>query len=687
MNRFEKIVSSLTTVRRNWDDVFLRNHPFDGSGEEVKKDPYKRSNLVFVCISTTARSISQVPLMIGKRNSKGTFIPLKSNDPWVRLLNRPNYLMDRYSFVEAIVSHLLLDGNVWVLPFPPSWKSIPAAMFVLPRKNMEPLKGEAGNLMGWNYKPNASSSVIPIRFDEISQVKFFNPDDPIMGQRPLDAGEMPLLGDFKAQKFNNNFFDEGAVPYGVLSAERSLTETQRTRLRQEFEDRHKGFEKSHRLAVLEGGLKYTRVGLSHEDMQFFTLRKYNRDEILQVFGMKKAVISVTDDLNFATAREQRREWWEGTNLPIMRLVCASLSYSFFQDSGIDLEFQFDINSIEALQEQFKDKVDSAFKLYQIGFVGNEINARLQLGFEDKWWRDIWYAPLNMAPVDTERNSAGSQEPAPKPQPLPADENADGKNLLAKTPPLLVSHEKVDKDKRSKHAWDNLMAKTDPLEEQLYRKVKWTFYLLRSKVLDNLFKKSINDVMHMDFEEEKDLLEKYSRIIWEGGMNAGAESLQEDSGISISWDIHDPIAIEFMALKTPLIRNVIDDVKNIVNQICLEGMQNGRSVDEIATSIRAEFTDMVKWRANAIARTEVIGAANFGRYVGIMNSGFAEKEWWTAQDERVREDHKEMDGQTISALGGVVWTFADGTYVRFPGDPLGPAHQVVNCRCIEVVGEK
>jgi hypothetical protein len=192
---------------------------------------------------------------------------------------------------------------------------------------------------------------------------------------------------------------------------------------------------------------------------------------------------------------------------------------------------------------------------------------------------------------------------------------------------------------------------------------------------------------MDYEEEKELIEKYSRIIWEQGMSAGTESLQEDSGISINWDVHDPIALEFMARKTPLIRKVFDDVKNIINQICLEGMNNGRSIDEIATSIRAEFTDLVKWRANAIARTEVMGAANFGRFVSIMNSGFTEKEWWTAQDEKVRDDHKAMDATTISALGGEIWTFPDGTYVRFPGDPLGPAHQVVNCRCIEVVGEK
>jgi hypothetical protein len=62
---------------------------------------------------------------------------------------------------------------------------------------------------------------------------------------------------------------------------------------------------------------------------------------------------------------------------------------------------------------------------------------------------------------------------------------------------------------------------------------------------------------------------------------------------------------------------------------------------------------------------------------------ARKQWVTSHDERVRDSHREVDGETVD-VGGA-WTVG-GWPMRYPGDPEGPPEEVVGCRCgIRIVG--
>jgi uncharacterized UPF0146 family protein len=87
------------------------------------------------------------------------------------------------------------------------------------------------------------------------------------------------------------------------------------------------------------------------------------------------------------------------------------------------------------------------------------------------------------------------------------------------------------------------------------------------------------------------------------------------------------------------------------------------------------------RATRIARTEVTRALNAGILLAAATVPFETyKEWLTAEDEKVR-------GRPFShlALHGTVLPlnqpFRNGEDIRFPGDPLASAENVINCRCV------
>jgi HK97 family phage portal protein len=658
---------------------------------DVMGEPYKKSDLVYICISTTAKAISQVPLIVVRNSgSDGEYKPLSANDPWSQLFSRPNYITDRYSFVESIITYLLHDGEVFIIPFPPGLGP-PGSLWVVRNKFIRPVKDPKSNLLvGWLYNQTGqftagntaiSSEGIPLHVDEVARVYLFNPYDPLKGMSPLEAGKMSIVVDYKASFYTSVFFDEGASPGGVISTENKLGDKQFSRVKEQFEARHQGFKKAHRIAVLEQGLKYTQTGLTQKDMEFGELRKLSAERIYQIFGMKKAVVSVMEDVNYATSREEIKLWWEGTNLPLMSLTTSALNFILFNQNS-DLKLMFDITTVAALKEALKEKVDTGYKMWQMGFTANEINRRLDMGFGNKAWRDTWYVPVNLQPVERALNPPKPTVPAlPTPTtPPPA--------LPPPKPPKALTEggdEKLsDKDEiRGEQSWNNFIHKTAALEEKFEKKVTRVFMDMRKRSLDSLFKstKAPKDLDDELFSEDSKNISRFTDPLYGDAVIVGFTTMLDDIGSSIVFSVSDPEALAFLAMKNIQIKGIIQTIKDQIRVELMEAYEKGDTIDEIATRIRNVF-NMSNSRAKIIARTEILGAAGEGRSLAINRSGYKEKRWFTAMDERVRPQHRAMHGRTIKT--GNPWVMPDGSSLRFPGDSRGPAHQVISCRCIETV---
>jgi uncharacterized protein with gpF-like domain len=111
----------------------------------------------------------------------------------------------------------------------------------------------------------------------------------------------------------------------------------------------------------------------------------------------------------------------------------------------------------------------------------------------------------------------------------------------------------------------------------------------------------------------------------------------------------------------------------------DGYRTGATLPEVAAGVRAVIPTIARWSADAIARTETHGAANYGSNEAAAETGLPlRREWLAAKDERTRESHAEADGQIV----GMDEPFAVGeSFLMYPGDPNAPPEEVVNCRCV------
>lgn len=133
----------------------------------------------------------------------------------------------------------------------------------------------------------------------------------------------------------------------------------------------------------------------------------------------------------------------------------------------------------------------------------------------------------------------------------------------------------------------------------------------------------------------------------------------------------------------------DEVFDAIRLALEEGRQAQESIPQLAARVDDLLGDEDRWagRARTIARTEVISANNTGAresafatadVLGIPRGEVA-RGWLATLDGRTRESHLEADGQIV--FGDQPYTVG-GYDLMSPGDPSGPAEEVVNCRCAE-----
>lgn len=109
-----------------------------------------------------------------------------------------------------------------------------------------------------------------------------------------------------------------------------------------------------------------------------------------------------------------------------------------------------------------------------------------------------------------------------------------------------------------------------------------------------------------------------------------------------------------------------------------GIEMGKSQDEIADLIKDALVGVSEWRAQTIARTEVHTAASWAQQETAKRTGSEmAREWCAVEDDRTRDTHREADGQVV----GMDEPFIVGdSQLDFPGDPNGPPEETINCRC-------
>lgn len=619
--------------------------------------PYRQHPVVHAAIRSKARNIAQVPFELFRAGSD----KVVTAGPVYRLLTDINPHMTMYQFFEAVVTALDIDGESMWYPDTRNVNGLPVYYWRAPASDVTVAK-RGTTPVGWNIKIGN----VPQFFgwDQVMHFRYYNPHDDLRGLSPLASLAVTLESDYSAMRYNGIFFANDGTPGGVLSTEQQLTDAQYERLKTQMIDRRRGVNNAHSTMLLDGGLKYQQVAINNHDMQFLDLRKHAIEEIAMVLGVPKSELQETEAINYATTAALDINYWRRTLIPLLRLIEGTLNSSLLNAHGF--EGYFNVRAIDALNREILEKVEAARGLYSIGVPLNLINERLGLDLGD----DIPYGD--------------------EPHGVPREEKA-----VVKAAPEVpeVKGDIVETARRKQ--WNMEMRRIAPIVGRCSKAVRDYFFRAEQRLIRRLLKsyrssiksgvdwgtdkaeigiKAVPGDMFGDAIDPGELARvtgEHIRAAAESGYLSLPRAVVRGSAAAVARVVQ-ARTVEFVGI-TERLQTAI---RERVAAALIEELTEDQRAQAIVDAVRQEM-EMAMRRARTIARTEVHSAYSSGAYKSMEDSGAKWIQWIASRDERVRESHMAIDGETVK-LGD---RFSNG--LMHPLDSEGDPGEIINCRCVGV----
>ena len=339
---------------------------------------YADKGWVYACVSAIAQAMSGAGFLL--KDGRGR--PVKKH-PVLDLLYRPNPLMSGRDLFQWIAGSLELTGNAFLLKDARAGAR-PTELFPLMAHLVEILPGESAERPIRGYKYRAGGKTAVYQPEDVVHIKYFNPFDMFYGLPPLAAARNAADTLSAAERYNRAFFDNSANVSGVLTADTRLDDAARSRIMRAWLDCHRGEGNAHKVALLEGGLKWQATGMSQRDMDFISGIKLNRETVLAVFHVPPALVGVYDHAPQFNTKEQQRIFWQTTLTPKLTLVLDALSNSLLPDFGEpELWLEPDLSLVSALHEDEEGRSRAAKNYFDMGFSRDEVTDALGLPFPRK----------------------------------------------------------------------------------------------------------------------------------------------------------------------------------------------------------------------------------------------------------------------------------------------------------------
>ena len=380
---------------------------------------YNVSAVVYSCVEKRAKLLASVPWKAMRRNQEGDYEPAPDSD-LQRIIDNPNPDQSFYELMYNASQSLDLAGHAFISEIKAGRRNQPQELWYLNPEKMKIKPGRQRLVDSYEYNNGTKHT---IQADDMVMLKMPNPNNPIFGQPVLMAAGRATDIDRESGIWQKvSLENRGASDINIKVPE-NATSDQVESIKAQYKKQQAGAKNARKALVTNAEIQ--QLGQNAVELDFVNSRKVVWTEICAVFGLSLSNLGMTEDVNLANAEAMDKALWKNTIIPQLELISRQLNHQLVSEFGEEYRLDYDLSNVEALQEDRKDKLDAAERLYRMGVPFNEINQRLELGFDDIEGGDTGYIPSGMIPTsfDMPNNDETVTDESAEAQ---ADaENADG----------------------------------------------------------------------------------------------------------------------------------------------------------------------------------------------------------------------------------------------------------------------
>ncbi|MDD4700016.1 MAG: phage portal protein, partial [Oscillospiraceae bacterium] len=280
------------------------------AGKPVNEHTAMQMTAVYSCVRILAETLAGLPLHVYKYNdSGGKEKHLKH--PLYRLLHdEPNPEMTSFTFRETLMSHLLLWGNAYAQIIRNARGEVIALYPLMPNK-MTVDRDKNGRLF-YLYQRSVEDaptlgkdSLVYLDPSDVLHIPGLGFDG-LVGYSPIAMAKNAIGLAMATEEYGAKFFANGAAPGGVLEHPGTIKDPQK--VKDSWNAAYQGSTNSHRVAVLEEGMKYQQIGIPPEQAQFLETRKFQINEIARIFRVPPHMLADLEKSSFSNIEQQSLEF-------------------------------------------------------------------------------------------------------------------------------------------------------------------------------------------------------------------------------------------------------------------------------------------------------------------------------------------------------------------------------------------
>lgn len=656
-----------------------------------------------------------------------------------KLLDKPNRNQTYYQWMYSlVVDHTLLgNGLVWYAKWAKELVHLPAETIALDFES----NGLLRSYMVYRFINNDMATALAeqefkvLKFspEEIGHAKRPNPSSVFWGMSPFLAGRKSVLFNRHSAEFLNNFYIKSALPGFIIEMSEMANEKSALRLLRSMELAYTGRRNQRRNMIMPKGTSAKNLQPTLADQKLVEHLVLNRENIINILEVPKHELSIAESgsLGSQEYKTALKNFWCGPLRAVQDEVCQVLNELLKDELGGDAFIAFDNSDVEVLREDEVAKADLAekkLKTHTLNEVrkehynlppieGGDVVMGLQPAQPYMFAANQpQTAALSPATSHASATPAATDNPAAA---LPPAHVHDDKSYGACCKRNIERFSKLKADNPdwwsqreeslSKETAEGMaeigkafISLTMDQAEKAIRVARDLMVEDNSKSLNKKAAK-IPSATSLRQRIQKTIFSYESRWI-NDSMKALGQRLEAgyDASLKVPFNMPNTSQIEALRARNEKGRREILEARQMetfanmsktttdkIMATIQKGVEKGKTINEITDDLLDNFTKVenIEGRAQTIARTETLTAVSIGQAAAMSDAAKSvpnlKKMWITADDDRVRKTHEDLDGDVRS------WDASFNYGLKFPRDPDGAADQTINCRCtfIMVPGEE
>lgn len=328
---------------------------------------------VYRCVNVISDSVAQLPLEPYLIDDDGYKTKYVDHITYHLLNKQPNSKMSRFTFIQALITSVLLRGNGYAY-IERDKQGNAISLELIDSTYVTVVTTNKTNKLMYSIT-GFDRLVEPINMIHILNFTY----DGINGISTLEHAKQTLGLCTDSESHAAGFFKGGANLAGILKVQSTLTAKQKSDLKTSWQT---AFSPStgtpNGVAVIEGNMDFQPITVSPADAQLLETREFNVIDICRFFGVSPVKAFDLSKSSYSTVEATQLAFLTDTLSPLLEKIELEFERKLYKPSERNnIDVKFDTSAL--LRVDKVSQADYYNKLFQIGVITpNEIRKALDL---------------------------------------------------------------------------------------------------------------------------------------------------------------------------------------------------------------------------------------------------------------------------------------------------------------------